>query len=273
MRSELEPRHPINIFGVVRWSDGTVAIEDSVAGAPALSGAQLADRYWEAMHRLTFGLTRRRGNSVVAGPFELLHFGEPVVGAHSVEWPIAGGLLAGAVGGRWRVRISGGAAIASIEEFRPSLPRPVYALTHLQVHLLFTRLFLLRLRDGASTPGVPATPQSRIRAATVDVALCLVLNRIVTRRFRPGAALALLAGYHIACWSTSGRTLGGVMMGQRVVSADGQPLVGAQAALRFVTAPLSWIARRPVHDQIAGTEVVVEQKEGAALAAPSRKSV
>lgn len=250
-----------------------MAIEDSVAGAAALSGAQLAGRYWDAMGRLTFGLARRRGSSVVAGPFELLRFGEPVVGPHSVEWPILGGLLAGAAGGRWRVRIAGGAAIASIEDFRPSLPRLLYAVTHLQVHLLFTRLFLLRLRDGASTPGVPAAPQSRLRAATVDVALCLALNRIMTRRFRPGMALALLAGYHIACWSTSGRTLGGVMMGQRVVSADGKPLVAAQAALRFVTAPLSWIARRPVHDQVAGTDVIVEEKEGAAVAAPSRKSV
>ena len=250
-----------------------MAIEDSVAGVPALSGAQLADRYWEAMDRLTFGLTRRRGSSVMAGRFELLRFGEPVVGAHSVEWPIMGGLLAGAAGGRWRVRTEGGVAEASIEDFRPSLPRPLYALTHLQAHLLFTRLFLLRLRDGASPPGVPAAPQSRLRAATVDVALCLVLNRIVTRRFRPSAALALIAGYHIACWSASGRTLGGVMMGQRVVSADGRRLLAAQAALRFITAPLSWIAHRPVHDEIAGTDVIVEQKEGAALAAPSEKSV
>ena len=250
-----------------------MAIEDSVAGAPELSGAQLADRYWDAMDRLTFAVTRRRGNSVMAGPFELLRFGEPVVGPHSVEWPIVGGILAGSAGGRWRVRTAGGSAVASIEDFRPSLPRPLYALTHLQVHLLFSRLFLLRLRDSASTPGAPAAPESRLRAATVDVALCLVLNRIVTRRFRPSAALALLAGYHIACWSTSGRTLGGVMMGQRVVSADGRPLLAAQAALRLVTAPLSWIAHRPVHDEIAGTVVIVEQKEGAALAAPSHESV
>lgn len=249
-----------------------MAIEDSVAGATSFSGAQISDRYWDAMDRLSGGLIRRRGNSVTAGPFELLRFGEPRLGPHSAEWPIQGGLLA-AAGGRWSVRIAGGAAVASLEDFRPRLPRPLYAATHLQIHLLFTRLFLLRLRGGASTPGVRAPSRSRVRAAAVDVALCLALNRIVMRRFRPGAALALLAGYHIACWSISGRTLGGVMMGQRVVSADGGPLLAVQAALRFAVLPLSWVARRPVHDSIAGSEVIGEEKEGAALAAPSEKSV
>lgn len=259
---------------MIRWSGGTVAIEDSVAGTPPLSGAELVDRYWDAMRELTFGLARRRGNAVVTGPFELLRFGEPVVGPHAVEWPIQGGLLAGAAGGRWRVGVVDGGAFASIDEFRPSLPRAIYALTHMQAHLLFTRLFLLRLRrDRTEPPGARAPWRSRRQAAVADVALCLTMHRIVSRRFRVSAAIALLAGYHIACWSISGRTLGGVMMGQRVVSADGRRLLVSQAALRLVAAPLSWLTRRPIHDEVASTDVILENKEGAARAAPLTKSV
>lgn len=254
---------------MVRWSGGTVTIEDSVARARALSGAELQERYWEATHRLTFGLLGRRGSSIVAGPFELLRFGTPVVDASSVEWSVEGGLLAGEARGRWRLAERNGKVVASLEGFVPRLPRPLYAMSHEQVHLLFTRLFLLGLGDRGERPGPPAPSRNRIRAATVDVAFCLTLNRVFSRRVRPVTAVALLAGYHIACWSTSGRTLGGVMMGQRVVSIDGRKLTPGQAVLRLVTVPLSWIARRPVHDEIAATDVILEEKEeGAASAAP-----
>lgn len=258
---------------MVSWSGGSVAVEDSVTGVPPLSGAELADRYWQAMHELTFGLVRRRGAAAAAGPVALLRFGEPVIGPSSVEWPIVGGALAAAPGGRWRIRVADGVAVASLETFRPSLPRPLYTVSHLQVHLLFTRLFLLRLRRSSAPPGVRPAAEDRIRAAAVDVALCLTVNRILTRRFRPSSALAFVAAYHVACWSSSGRTLGGVMMRQRVVASDGRPLLVSQAALRLLTAPLSWVVRRPVHDEIAGTDVILDEKEeGAVRTAPSSKS-
>jgi hypothetical protein len=255
---------------VVSWSDGVVAIADSVDGVPALSGAELRDRYWEAMRDVTFRLAKRRGNAIMIGPVELLRLGEPRVDAHAVEWPIQGGLLAGAAGGRWRVDVVEGRATASIDQFQPSLPRPLYSATHLQVHLLFTRLFLLRLRGRDNPPAVRASPRSRLDAATVDVAFCLTLNRVFSRRVRPLTGVALLAGYHLACWTVSGRTLGGTVLRQRVVSADGRPVTVPQAVLRLVTAPLSWVTQRPIHDEIAGTDVIVDGKEeGAASAAPS----
>jgi hypothetical protein len=178
-----------------------------------------------------------------------------------------------APGGRWTVEVANGKALARIVDFQPSLPRPLYAITHLQVHLLFTRLFLLRLRGQKPAPGLRASPRDRVRAAAVDVALCLTINRVLSRRMRPATAVALLAAYHVGFWTLSGRTLGGLMMGQRVVAADGRPLTPAQSLLRLACAPLSWIMKRPVHDEIAGTDVIVEQKEGAARAAPLSESI
>lgn len=208
---------------------------------------------------------------MVAGPLELLRFGKPVVGAGSVEWPVNGGLLTAAARGTWRIGARDGKITATLDDFVPSLPRPLYAISHLQVHLLFVRLFLLGLRGRDRRPGVPASSRNRIRAATVDVALCLTLNRVFSRRMRPMTLLGVLAAYHVACWSTSGRTLGGEMMGQRVVSIDGRPLTFGQSVLRLITVPLSWITRTPVHDEIAATDVIVDEKEkGAASAAPRR---
>lgn len=238
------------------WRDGRVATEDAVEGAPPLTGAQLEDGYWAAIRKLMFGSVGRRGNSVVLGPIELLRLSEPRVGAHSVEWPIAGGLLTGAPGGRWRVTSDGDRIVASVEGYRPRLPRGLYVITHLQVHLLFTRLFLLRLRGDAAPPGIPASPANRRQAAIVDVALCLTVMRLIGLRPRPKTVLGVLAGYHIACWSISGWTLGGLVMRQRVVAKDGRRLTPAQSALRLAVIPLSWIARRPIHDEIASSGVI-----------------
>lgn len=256
---------------MIRWSGGRVTLEDSVAAVPALSGTQLEARYWDSMRRLTLGVVGRRGDSAVAGPFELLRFGKPSVSGGSVEWPVEGGLLSAGAHGRWRVAAEHGEAVARLDEFSPRLPRLLYAFSHLQAHLLFTRLFLLGLRGRDRRPGAPASSRSRIRAATVDVALCLTLSRVFGRRMRPITAIGLLAGYHVACWTASGRTLGGVMMGQRVVSIDGRTPTFGQSVLRLVTIPLSWITRRPLHDEFAATDVIVEEKEeGAASAAPAK---
>jgi len=47
-------------------------------------------------------------------------------------------------------------------------------------------------------------------------------------------------------------------MGQRVVAVDGSRLTPAQSLVRFALLPVSWIARQPVHDEIACTEVIGE---------------
>lgn len=219
-----------------------------------LTGAQLEDGYWAAMRAVTLGLVRRRGNTVTIGPLNLLRLGKPRREANAVEWPIEGGLLAGSPGGRWRVTSDGHRVVAAMDEFHPMLPRPLYTVSHQQVHLLATRLFLLRLRTAPA--GVPARPEDRWRAAAVDVAFCLTLTRLAGLRLRPTTVAGILAGYHLACWSLSGRTLGGTILRQRVVARDGGRLTPGQAALRLAMTPLSWILRRPIHDEIASTEVI-----------------
>ena len=69
--------------------------------------------------------------------------------------------------------------------------------------------------------------------------------------------LGIAAAYHIACWSTSGRTLGGLVVGQRVVAVDGSRPTVLQSVVRLLALPLAWITRRPIHDELAGTDVIV----------------
>jgi uncharacterized RDD family membrane protein YckC len=71
--------------------------------------------------------------------------------------------------------------------------------------------------------------------------------------------VGIAAAYHIACWSTSGRTLGGLVAGQRVVAVDGSRPTVMQSAVRLLTLPLSWVSRRAVHDELAGTEVITDR--------------
>ena len=242
---------------VVHWDGGRVATHDEVDVPVPMSGARLRDAYLEALRRLTFGLVRFRGRSIVAGPIELLRFGKPSVTRAAVDWPIEGGLLAGAPGGHWRIHSAGGKVEASVSGYRPRLPRPLYTVSHLQVHLLFTRLYLLGLRGRDPLPVGLASSADRFRAASVDAALCGLLTRLSGRRSWR-RLVAITAVYHVACWSTSGQTLGGLVMRQRVVSVAGSRLVPGQAVLRLVLLPLSWIEWRPLHDNVAGTTVIAE---------------
>jgi RDD family protein len=222
-----------------------------------VTGAKLRDSYIEAIGTLTFGLARFRGNAIVLGPLTLLRFGPPKLTRNAVEWPIEGGMLARRRGGRWRLHAAGGRVEATVEGYTPRLPRALYSLTHLQVHQLFTRLYLLRLRSGEPAPGAAASSTDRFRAGTVDIAFCLMLAGFTGRR-RWRRTLLVAAAYHVACWSISGRTLGGLVMRQRVVAVDGSRLTPAQSLLRLTLAPLSWLTGRPMHDEIAGTEVIAD---------------
>ena len=221
------------------------------------SGARLRDAYFDSVRALTLHLVRAKDESLLFGPWELLRFGRPTVTRTAVDWPIEGGLLAGAPGGHWRVQSAAGRLEATLTGYLPRLPRAVYAVSHLQVHLLFTRLFLLRVRGREPAPGTPAPRPERISAATVDAALCLALTGFAGRR-RPKNVLAVAALYHVMCWTLSGKTLGGAVMRQRVVAVDGSRLTPQQAVLRLALLPLAWIAWRPLHDRIAGTEVITD---------------
>src|ERR1700693_38343 len=160
---------------VVRFADGAVSVDISVADAPSVPGSRLRDTYLEDIHRLTLGLVRARGDSLFMGPFELLRFGRARVASDAGEWPIEGGVLARGAGGRFRIESTGGRLSASVEGYRPLLPLPLSAVTQLSVHRVITRLSLLRVRGREPAPGVSAGPDERLRAAAVDLAFCVTL--------------------------------------------------------------------------------------------------
>jgi uncharacterized RDD family membrane protein YckC len=146
-----------------------------------------------------------------------------------------------------------------VDGYRPRLPLPLYGVSQLPVHQLLIRLYLLRVRGRGPAPGLVAAPPDRVRAAAVDVAFCLTLAGLVGRRRRLPMLVGITAAYHIACWSTSGRTLGGLVMRQRVVAVDGSRLTVTQSAFRLLALPLAWVTRRPIHDELAGTEVITSE--------------
>ena len=242
---------------VMQVEDGQVSTQDSVASQRMPTGAELRDGYLDGIRYVTFGLVHARGSSIYLGPLELLRFGPAAVSGTAVDWPIVGGITTRAPGGHFRIEAGGGRLTASIDRYRPLLPMPVYAVTQLQVHHLLTRLILLRARGREPAPGVAATRSDRRRAAAVDIAFCVTLSGVAGRRLRWRALLGIAAAYHVACWSISGRTLGGLVVGQRVVAVDGSRPTVMQSAFRLLMLPASWATGRPVHDELAGTEVVV----------------
>ena len=242
---------------VVRLEDGQAWTEDSVASSQTPTGLELRDAYFQYIQDLTLGLVRARGSTLFVGPVELLRFGPATVTGSAVQWPIVGGITAREPGGYFRIEAAGGRLVASVDGYRPRLPLPLYALTQLPVHLLLTRLYLLRVRGREPAPGVLAARQDRMGAAAVDIAFCLTLAGVAGRRRRLPMLLGIAAVYHVACWSTSGRTLGGMVAGQRVVAVDGSRPTLMQAAVRLLSLPLSWVTRRAVHDELAGTDVIV----------------
>ena len=243
---------------MVTWTDGRVSTRASISVGHTLTGARLRDTYYDAVRSLTFGLASVRDNSVVIGPLTLVRFGTPKVTRSAVDWPIEGGLLARAAGGRWRLQATAGRVEATVTGYEPRLPRLIYELTHLQVHQLFTRLYLLRLRGREPAVGAPATPEDRFRAGTVDLAFCMTVASISGRR-RAGRILAVAVAYHVVCWSVWGRTLGGLVTRQRVVAVDGSRMSAGQSMLRLALLPASWMTGRPIHDEIAGTAVISER--------------
>jgi len=227
-----------------------------VASPHVVSGKELREQFASDVSALTFGLVRMRGTSMVLGPLEILRFGRPKVTRSGVSWPVEGGLAARTGGGKWSITASGGRLVASLEGYRPRIPVPLYRLTQLPIHHLVMRLHLLRARGRVPSPGVPAAPTRRIAAGTIDAGLCaaVALTAGKGRRFAAFAGIAI--GYHVACWSSSGRTVGGVIAGQRVVSVDGSRVSIGQALVRLVALPVAALRLRAVHDEIAGTEVI-----------------
>lgn len=204
---------------------------------------------------MTLGIVRFRDGVQYLGPLLVHRFGPPKVDPHSVTWPIEGGLLSAAPGGRITIESTPTELKAIVEGYRPALPRGIYEATQLRLHHALVRVQLLRLAD-LPAPRTPAPPASRIAAAAIDAALCAGLAVLFARRHRVRAFAGVAIGYHLACWTTSGQTLGGRVMRHRVVSLDGSRLSLLQSGLRLASLPLAAIRRYAAHDDIAATTVV-----------------
>jgi hypothetical protein len=240
----------------MRWTEGRVSVEDSVQSPRAVSGDWLRDHFFEGISSATAGLIQYRFETIWFGAFDLLRFGEPAASDHEVSWPIEGGLLAASPGGYFTIRGDGGRLAARVTGYRPALPRKLYELTQLQVHHGLVRQQLLWMRGHSPAPGIPASPIRRGLAAAIDLALCASVAIAVSRRRRLNALAGITAGYHLACWAGTGRTVGGFLMGQRVVAVDGSKPSVLQAALRLLALPLAAVRLRAVHDEVAATDVI-----------------
>ena len=233
-----------------------MSLEDSVASSRPVSGRELRESFFLDIPRLTLGLVSTRGSSLFLGPLELIRFGPAKTTRSNVELPIESGLLVGDRGGRFRIEAGKGRLTASVEGYRPRLPRPLYVLTQLPVHHTVMRLHLLRERGRQPAPGMAVPPARRAAGAAIDIGLFAVVAVAAGRRRRLAALAVIAASYHIFCWSISGRTVGGMITGQRVVSVDGSRVSPGQALVRLVALPMAALRLRAVHDEFAATEVV-----------------
>lgn len=112
----------------------------------------------------------------------------------------------------------------------------------------------------------------RVAAAVLDLILAAILCRAVPHLW----PLVLLA-YFSGLWTWKGTTIGGIVLGLKVVRLDGQPLSPVVAIVRGLAAAFSllvlglgflWIAwdkeKQGWHDQIAGT-IVLRMPRGTPL--------
>lgn len=262
-----------------------VTVVDHVSAPQAPSPERLRDGLFTGAVRRLAGLVRFDGRALRLGPWALLSFGEPVPEPGGWRRPITGGLLAAGAGGSVIVEWRQGALSGRVEGYRPRLPALLYRLTQLPFHHAVTRMALLDLRGRTPAPGVPAEPIRRLAAGAIDAGLCIALagavqatlmslrpypgrirrtGLIANPLLRPAGTVAALgatvAAYHIGFWTLGGRTPGARLTGMHLASLDGNPVSPAQAVLRLLALPLSLRDLRARHDDLAGTEVVLDER-------------
>jgi hypothetical protein len=232
-----------------------VELVTSVGGPapPDLEGRR--DSYWRFQEALFGGLLRTRDDTIYGLGLPLIRLGPGRFSGETWSWPITGGLLARRPGGEIGFGLRNGRLTSFLAGYQPRLPAPVYKLTQRPLHQLITRLFLLQQRGRRHPPGVPAPPALRLAAGAIDATIVLAAVRLLGRR----RGIVLGGAYLAGSWARDGRTLGDRLLGLRVVSSDGSGLTPGQAALRLLALPASAVKLRALHDELAGTEVVVDR--------------
>lgn len=131
--------------------------------------------------------------------------------------------------------------------------------------------------SGGEAPPDPGAPRAqfleRTAAFALDCFLIAIIDLLLDSR-QDGMYFILLVGYHIAFWTWQGTTLGGIIVGLRVVRTDGEPLRFVDAFVRGLASVFScavlgigcfWMLRDPErqtwHDIIAGTYVLRVPRE------------
>jgi uncharacterized RDD family membrane protein YckC len=106
--------------------------------------------------------------------------------------------------------------------------------------------------------------------------ICKLLN------VRGPALIVLWTAYHIGMWAWRGATVGGMVLGLRIVQTNGQPLTLGVAVVRSLASFLSaaalllgffwagWSAQKQSwHDIIAGTYVLKDMRRKTVEVAPA----
>ncbi len=131
---------------------------------------------------------------------------------------------------------------------------------------------------GVALPETLAFPKAgfweRMGAAFLDVLLVGIVGSVIGR---PPLGFLLTLAYFVAMWTWKGTTVGGVVLGLKVVRLDGQPVTLTVALVRALAGAFSvivfflgilWIAwdrdKQGWHDRIAGT-VVIRMPRGTPL--------
>jgi uncharacterized RDD family membrane protein YckC len=107
-----------------------------------------------------------------------------------------------------------------------------------------------------------------LAATFLDLMLVVFLLMLV-HPSDPRIFFLLWTAYHIGLWTWKGTTIGGIILGLKVIRIDGQPLVFSVALVRSLASFLSAVAlfigffwagwdrdRQSWHDKIAGTTIV-----------------
>ena len=116
-----------------------------------------------------------------------------------------------------------------------------------------------------------------IRACAAALDLVLIILLTIPTHFPPFFLMAW-AAYHIGMWTWKGTTIGGIVMGIKVVRTDGRPLDFAVALVRAIASVFSalvfglgffWAGwsrdKQSWHDKIAGTVIVRVPREMALI--------